>query len=358
MRMFERDKDELRALGVPIETVSLGDGDLVAYRLPAKKFYLPYLQVASMRGRAVPQKRVGHFGYHSLQSLAFEPDELEVIADAAARIRALDDPVLSAEVDAAIRKLALDLPLDASLPRDAEGDRASSPVAVIGAGEVPTYRVRPRARASNEVFERLSDALARRKVATFDYHTIERDAHARRTVEPCGLFFLGTHWYLAARDRDRQELRNFRLSRISAVSVNPRTSQSPDYAIDTAFDLRAHARSREAWEIGDGDAVAAEVELVARTGATAAASELGKPVVGSSSRRAFEVRRMDTFARWLLSFGGDMRPLSPPDLVAEYQRQARATHALYAQGVDPLALGPRPQALPPAAAPLPPEAAP
>ena len=81
MRMFERDKDELRALGIPIETVSLGDGDLVAYRLPPKKFYLPYLQVASMRGRAVPQKRVGHFGYHSLQSLAFEPDELEVIAD-------------------------------------------------------------------------------------------------------------------------------------------------------------------------------------------------------------------------------------------------------------------------------------
>ena len=54
-----------------------------------------------------------HDGYRSLETLAFEPDELDAIIEAAARVRALGDPVLAGEAEAAIRKLALDLPLGA-----------------------------------------------------------------------------------------------------------------------------------------------------------------------------------------------------------------------------------------------------
>jgi hypothetical protein len=52
-RMFERDKDELRGLGIPIETVPFsihyGREQTVGYRLGAKDFHLPYLRLVAKR---------------------------------------------------------------------------------------------------------------------------------------------------------------------------------------------------------------------------------------------------------------------------------------------------------------------
>jgi hypothetical protein len=71
------------------------------------------------------------------------------------------------------------------------------------------------------------------------------------------------------------------------------------------------------------------VEFHATTGATRAALRLGTPVDGSDSRRQFDVRRLDAFARWLMSFGGDVRPVEPPELCEEFHRVAEATLAQY-----------------------------
>ena len=315
-RTFERDKDELRRFGVPITTVEDGDGELVGYRLERKAFYLPYLMLAGQARSATTPRRVSHEGYRSLESLAFEPDELDAIAEAAARVRTLGDPVIAGEADAAIRKLALDLPLGAAL------------------GHATPTLVQPRSAPDLSVFERLSDALARRKTVAFDYFSMERGDRSSRSVEPYGLFFVSSHWYLAGRDTERGALRNFRLSRISHVAVNKHRAQSADYEIPGDFSLREHARSREAWEIGDGDATPTVVEFVEATGATQAALALGEPVDGRPRCRRFAVRRPDAFARWLLSFGGDAQPVEPPEMVAEYERLAAATLARYAGAAE------------------------
>lgn len=338
LRTFERDKDELRRFGVPIDTVEDADGE-AGYRLERKAFYLPYLMVAGHE-RASAQRKVTHDGYRSLETLAFEPDELDAIIEAAARVRALGDPILAGEAGAAIRKLALDLPLGAVLDDAVAGSavleaRVEPKLREVRTGPAPFSRagrpviVPPRREPDRTVFERVSDALARRKTVTFGYFSMERGEQSSRVVEPYGLFFTSSHWYLAGRDVERNALRNFRLSRVSNVVVNTKKSQSSDYDIPREFSLRDHAQSREPWEIGDGDATAAVVEFIATTGATLAALALGTPVDGSSIRRRFEVRRQDAFARWLLSFGGDARPLEPPALVAEYERVARATLARY-----------------------------
>ena len=47
------------------------------------------------------QKLVDRYGYRALTTLAFEPDELAVVAEAAQRARALGDPMLIADVDSA-----------------------------------------------------------------------------------------------------------------------------------------------------------------------------------------------------------------------------------------------------------------
>ena len=321
MRTFERDKDELRRFGVPIETVKDGEGDTLGYRLDRKAFYLPYLMVSGHERAAHGPRKVDYDGYRALKTLAFEPDELDAIIDAAARVRALGDPTLAREAEAAIRKLALDLPLGAVL------EDAASPASLSRSAHAMI--VPPKRQADSSVFDRLSDALARRKIVSFDYFTMERGELSRRTVQPYGLFFVSSHWYLAGRDTDRAALRNFRLSRVANVEVNAKRSQSADYEIPDDFSLRDHAQAREPWEIGDGDATAAIVEFTATTGATQAALELGRPVEGSERRRQFDVRRPDAFARWLLSFGGDARPIEPAEVRAAYANAAAATLGRY-----------------------------
>lgn len=312
MRMFERDKDELRAFGVAIRTTTIetDDGETGAYALDRKSFYLPYLLLTGPTGKK--PKKLDKYGYSSLTTLAFEPDELEVIAEAARRLHELGDPLLSADSASALRKLAIDLPV--------EDAAASTPhVSVVAQGQV-----------GPEVFDVVNDALARRKTLSFEYHAMTTDRTELRTVEPYGVFFLGAHWYLTGRDTGRGELRNFRLSRIASPKVNAARSRTSDYAIPPEFRIREHARSRHAWEIGDGDALDAVVEFRGSDGAVTAGARLGTAIAGEPTRRAFHPRRLDAFARWLLAFGGDAVPIAPAELVASFREQALKTRSLYA----------------------------
>ena len=315
-RMFERDKDELRALGVPIESVGELGSDASAYTLRVKDFYLPYLGVVTSRGVIYPPK-VAKYGYGSIQSLAFEPDELAVIADAAAMVLQVGDSLLADDARSARRKLAFDLPLGAT-------DAGESVASASGA------LVMPAAQADSRTLATLGDALFARKRATFNYHGMGATAGSTRTVEPYGLFFISGHWYLAARDIDKDAIRNFRVSRMSDVAFQDRKKDTPDYAIPDDFSLRAHAQSRNAWELGDMDSLEAVVEFRGESGAATAARALGRPDSSGPTVRRFDVRRSDSFARWLLSFAGDAVPIAPASLVAEYRQLIADTRARYA----------------------------
>ena len=321
-RTFERDKDELKAFGVPIDTVGDAGAPDTRYRVKSSDFYLPYLAVATPRGLEEPD-HVDRYGYQSLQTLSFLPEELLAIADSIARVRQLGDPALSADAASAMRKLAFDLPLD-GLASDA------------------TYILPPRAAADPDVLAQLGEALLHRKRVRIDYHAMESDARATRTVEPWGLFWANAHWYLAAQDTGKPGVRNYRVSRIAGVALENRRLASADYAVPADFALREHARTKQPWELGDGDSVDAIVAIRRDTGAVRAAAALGAPVaapasapVGAPTGAAapgqvrYTVRRIDAFARWLLSFAGGMVPVAPPSVVDEYHRQLAATLAVY-----------------------------
>ena len=109
------------------------------------------------------------------------------------------------------------------------------------------------------------------------------------------------------------------MSRIQQVDVSSRKPNAADYEIPADFDLRQHARSRTTWQLGDAPTMEAIVEFRTLTGPIVAAAGLGEPMSAATAdgitRRRFVVRRRDAFARWLLSFGGDVIPVEPPALV-------------------------------------------
>lgn len=310
-RMFERDKAELLAFGVPLETVGAED-EIEKYRLRPANFYLPYLSIVDRSGRRKPTRRVDRDGYHSVQSLAFEPDELAILGTALARVKKLGDPALAEHARSASRKLAFDVP---DIELDGQDDVT-----------VHAERVDP------TVFPVLNEALLGRKHLTFTYYSMSGDSTSERTVEPLGLFFLNSHWYLAARDRGSSVVKNFRVSRMQRVAANRSRPRSPDFTVSQDFELRDHARSRQAWELGDADALDAIVEFVAHTGAAAPWIQLGAAVPGKPAQRAYRIKSVDRFVRWLMSLAGSAKPMSPPELVEAYKHAVRDTLRRYESG--------------------------
>jgi proteasome accessory factor B len=311
-RMFERDKDELRALGIPIRVLDedAEEGEVKRYTVRAREMYLPYLALVS----AAPASKVKipPAGYRDIPTLAFESDELSALLHAARLVRSAGEPMLARDAASAIEKLTHDLglPLGAVI-----GDAHES---------IPT-----RDRRSAPAVAVLGQALLRNKHVEFTYHSMNRDATDARRVEPYGLFFLSGHWYLAGRDIALDEVRSFRVSRMAGVEMNEKKPQSADYEIPTEFSLSAHARAKEPWEIGDDAPEEMIVEFHGQSGAALAARMLGAPVSGAATHRRFQVRRVDSFVRWLMSFAGEVVPVSPARLREQYDSAIASTLSAY-----------------------------
>lgn len=172
-RMFERDKQELRDLGIPIETRPDGDG----YRIMPGEFAMPPIELTAA--------------------------DRSVLAVAS---RLWDTTVLADAGPSALRKL-----------RDAAGgDDGGDGDDDVEDGEnhddVPG--VHARLRTAEPAFESVFDALRARRALRFDYRRAGEESTRNRTVEPWGLVSYRGWWYLVGRDRDRDAPRTFRLSRI------------------------------------------------------------------------------------------------------------------------------------------------
>ena len=300
-RMFERDKDELRGLGIPIETVdfslNFGREQMQGYRLGIQDFHLPYLRlVAQSRESAARTTPAGDF--------PIEAPEARAALEGLGELSALPAFPLRASARSAFRKLAFDL----------DPDLAREPPVV--------YAEDPETAASREPLRLLSDAVQRRRAVRFGYRGMTRDTDEERHVEPYGLLFQHGRWYLVGRDVDQDAERMFRLGRMREVALARPKGKGPDYEVPEGFALADHA-GRAAWELGEDPdgAVEAEVWFAFPRSLWAERNEHGTLVEdgedGSQLRR-FRVLRRDPFLRWVLSLAGDARVVAPEPLARAF----------------------------------------
>jgi proteasome accessory factor B len=326
-KMFERDKEDLRAYGVPIRTETSPDGTVSGYRLDRRDFYLPYLALAaptaaSPGAASRPARARGDF-YRALGELAVDGQALALVAEAARRVESLADPQLAADARAGARKLAFDQPAAVRLD-----DAAHAGDAQVVDGDHGV---------SAKMFVDLGDAVLQRRAVAFAYRTMETDATNRRRVEPYGLHLTGGHWYLVGRDRDRGALRTFRVSRVRELEFERDRPGEP-----ASFDVPAASacatspatggrgrsamrrRRRPSWSS------AARPARPRRRSASASASGNRSTARRRGPIRCrYHVRRTDAFVRWLLGLAGDARPVAPPALVDEYRLAVGAAAARY-----------------------------
>ena len=161
-RMFERDKDELRQMGIPVDTVVNAQGEVEGYLIDQDSYAMPAIDL--------------------------DAAERAVLGLAA---RAWSEAALAADAGAALRKIEA-----------ATGERWSPLIAGRpGAGE--------------EFLPAIWEAIRSRNPVRFEYLARGRDALEERTVEPWATVYREGAWYLVGRSRERDEGRAFRLSRIS-----------------------------------------------------------------------------------------------------------------------------------------------
>src|SRR5947209_8975413 len=165
-RMFERDKAELRDLGIPLETGRNSTFDTEdGYRIRRGDYELPTIEFDAAEAAAV-----------GLAARLWQSATLgEAARSALIKLRAAGTEVRAADAPGPVPHLDAS---DPSLPALLEAARTST-------------------------------------VVRFDYQKSGAGAPERRTLEPWGVLSWRRRWYVAGHDRDREEPRSFRLSRIT-----------------------------------------------------------------------------------------------------------------------------------------------
>ncbi len=322
-RTFERDKDDLRRVGIPLDTVkytmNYGAEEVEGYRVTRRDFYLPYLRLAQRAAEASQASQASQAGQAGQAGQADQAEgsrrgdpmrveEVEIgdedaglALDALRRVADVPAFPLASEARSAFRKLAFDLDPDAF---------RATPILQVerpGAAELAaTLRV-------------LSDALLARKRVRFRYHGLYRGETTERDVAGYGLLFQRGHWYLVGSDALRGgALRTFRVARMEDLEPETRRPSTHDYEVPADFSLDEQ-RGRQAWELGgeEGGLVRAEVRFRFPLALWIARNRLGEVVRegdDGSVTRVFDVAQVEPFLRWLLSLAGEADVVAPPEL--------------------------------------------
>jgi len=258
-RAFERDKEALRDLGVPVvlEPVDhAAQPGVVGYRIPKEAYYL--------------------------KDPGLAPDELAALHLASSAVR-----LEGASGVAALWKLGGEL-------------AEQGPFGGI-AGASPAVAALPGTAHLGPVFAAIS---GRRRIA-FSYRG------RPRVVDPWRLSFRNGHWYLAGHDHDADEERMFRLDRVeSDVEVT---------GDEGAFDRPPHSGAQPPpWELGAEEALTARL-LVDAGQAAWAAAHVGPDAVeewrpDGSVVLAVRVTNRDAFRSFVLGFLDHAEVLGPPEL--------------------------------------------
>ena len=279
-RQFERDKEALRELGLPLETIieRRANENIVAYRVNADEYYV--------------------------RDPGLEPDELSALhlASRLVEIEGLDTGSglwkLNAAARAERRRRA---------PAGSPGPDHRGP-AVNDAPTVPT--------ASLPADGRLTDLfglIASGSSVHFMYRGEDRHVQPRR------LSFSRAHWYLIAFDLGRADDRSFRLDRMDGDlrADDPAPTPPPS-------DSRRSGFSRP-WELGPAEGEQTAVVLIDAAQAPWAVRHVGAASVvrhrpDGSVELALTVRNVESFRTFVLGFLHHAEVLSPPELRREIIR--------------------------------------
>ncbi len=283
-RRFERDKQELRRLGVPIEY----QPDAGGYTIPKQRYFLA---------------------------------PFELSAEDALLLRALvqmaeGGPLPAEEVQAAARKLAFD-----SQPSTDVAAQSGDEVIMLLPGH-----------GGDEAFQahflELAEAVGARRRLKLRY----AGQKSVQELEPWGLGFASGAWSLVGCCPPAEELQVFRIDRIDSLTGENDTGQ---FEVPEDFDIGPYL-NRQSWELGDAAQQEVCIELQApyawHARETLGNSARFEELPDGGGRLRLAVRDLDAFMPWLLERLAHVRRIEPASLRRRVADALVRIEALYAEG--------------------------
>ncbi|MDZ7933246.1 MULTISPECIES: YafY family protein [unclassified Rhodococcus (in: high G+C Gram-positive bacteria)] len=270
-RMFERDKNELRDLGVPLETgTATRFGGVEGYRINRDAYELPDIDLTSEESAAV-----------------------------AVAVKLWESPELTSAAQSALLKLRA---------AGIQVDQNESAAAVTA---VPA-----RTRGSEPALGALLAAIDDGKSVRFQHRPSLTEPFTTRTVQPWGVVTFRGRWYLVGHDVDRDDTRTFRLSRIGDEVKSfgtPQSVRKPD-----GVDLQDIVR-----RVAGTSSVSGTARVWLQDGRALELRRMGTVVgvqsLGTRSGTVVEVpvRSWDWVSRLIAGHGADAVVLEPAELRAD-----------------------------------------
>jgi len=309
-RKFERDKKELRALGVELEKKTVwaehADQEVEGYQLHARDFYLPYLDVRTATRNPSRGSRP-----YSLASVTLEPSEMMTLRRAAERVAQVTGNLLSTAAHSALGKLSFDIPEVSDVVKE----------------EIVT---RPTA-GFEKAFRVLFDGVRERRAVKCRYYAIGRDEEESRVIEPYGMMLSWGTWYCVGRSRERDAMRIFRVDRMR--EAEPVAGEKGAFRVPKGFKIDQYLK-RAPWELTEAKPVTVRIEVRFPQSRWVIGEGLGKVVKGvtedGGAQLEFEVRAQDPFLRWLLTFGHQVEVLEPASVKKQLDALRTSVAARYA----------------------------
>lgn len=280
-RMFERDKNELRDLGIPLETGRVSSLDPTeGYRINREAYALAPVELTADEAAAV-----------AMATQLWESPEL-VTATQGALLK--------------LRAAGVDV------------DAPESAVAITTTAALPGLR------GSEDVLGILLAAIDSGQAVQFKHRSSRSEPYTERTVEPWGVVTYRGRWYLVGHDRTRQATRTFRLSRIDAdvTAIGPRNAVHRPDGVDlrhivhlAVADAPPSAQAR-VW-VAEGRGTALRRRAVTTT-PRVLAGRAGDEI-------ALDVGREDQLARDVASCGADAVVVEPAALRENVVERLRAS---------------------------------
>jgi proteasome accessory factor B len=272
-KMFERDKEELRSLGIPIEVGYLDRAfeDEPGYRVERSAFELPEIDL--------------------------EPEEAAVIG-LAARVWQ-HAGLASATSDALVKLKAAGVSVD----------RAALDV------------VQPQLAVEEPTFEVFWDATQTRTPVSFAYRRSSSAESTERHLQPYGVVSYRGRWYVVGHDTDREAPRMFRLSRVQGMVRT--TGRAGSYDVPPGTDLRSLTQALAP------PTAEHPARLLVRADAAHGLRRHAEPLDAQDAMDGWdriEVRygSSDALADEVLGYGADVIVESPPELRDKVVERLRA----------------------------------
>jgi predicted DNA-binding transcriptional regulator YafY len=210
--------DRLAAILIQLQSRSLVKAQDIANKFSIS-LRTVYRDVKALEEAGVPVIGEAGTGYrlmegYKLPPVMFNMDEATALLTASKLVQSKTDTGISKHYTAALDKIR-------AILRHSEKDHIEEIDEHIAVMTHPAIVYQPQTELH---LQSILKAIGSSLIIDIKYTSLEKDETTRRNVEPVGIYYLGSHWYLIGWCQLRNDYRNFRTDKITQLAITSETN--------------------------------------------------------------------------------------------------------------------------------------